>query len=613
MLRARYLPPIPRISPEGRFLLPGPSDGPITLLSAHGGTIGSEDLARALADSRRLTHCLWLRLDPADRDTGAFAHAVCHALERISPQTAARFMDEIRRRPYGDVAPEELARTLARLLPRDAVIVLEDGCGVANSRTFVRFGQAWSRLAVPPPVVVVAHGRPARRLRGLATSEPFLGSDIGAGSLHAAREGASAFPAHLADRLVQVAAGRLALINDVVDAASAERHDLVAEVVATARSPRDLMVRLTEQLLDCAQPDEIDVFGAALRLGYWHRDFGSPGDTARLRPWLLPLQQDWHWLRPFWAGSLSRGLRRRVWRRPRPWHLGPSRTSRPVLCDAARCWTGTSQPLRPALVTVRMLGPFELAVDGQPVTMWHGYLGPSVLKYLLAQPKRAGHRDVLLDVFWPSVAPEVARNRLQVALSGVRRSLEAVTQAQLIEFHNSNYIVGTSVDVERDIDAFERLIESGRQEEINGHTDRAIESLKEAVALYRGDFLADTPYEEWAILLRETLRVRHLDLLDRLARLLLERERIGECIDIAQRILNEDMCREDAHRLLMRCYALQGRTRQALRQFDLCRRSLRDAIGVDPSPATLNLYRSLRAMATVDSVADDRLEGRTRR
>ena len=67
---------------------------------------------------------------------------------------------------------------------------------------------------------------------------------------------------------------------------------------------------------------------------------------------------------------------------------------------------------------VRLLGDFELTVDGRRTTAWHGQLGPALVKYLMAQPRRACARDVLLEQFWPGVDPDVARNRLHVALSG---------------------------------------------------------------------------------------------------------------------------------------------------------------------------------------------------
>jgi DNA-binding SARP family transcriptional activator len=581
------------------------ADRPITLLAARGGAIGSEELAQALHDARRLGDCVWLRLVAPDRHIGVLAHDIAHAAERAFPGTGGLLVNELRRRSDGSVEPEELARALASLLPGEAVVVLEDGFGVVNTRSFTDFARAWSTWIPPPaPVVLVAYGRPGRRLRALAPLASWArGRDADFDRLPAAPHNDSALPSHLFDRLVRVAAGRSALVNDVTDAATGERCDLVAEVVAAVRTPRDLVGRLTERLLGRAGPDELDALDAAAQLSFWHPDLGSLAATVGLRPWLIPLQHDWHWLRPFWAESLAGGLRRVLRRAPRSCHFGLCRWPRATVLDSDRSRLRTPPVGRRPTVSVRMLGMFELAIDGHPVTRWHGHLGPAVLRYLLAQPKRACPRDVLLDVFWPAVSPQLARNRLQVVVSSVRRTLEGVADVPLIEFHDGAYCVGRSVDIELDIDAFERLVESGRRDEVSGHAQRAVDRFRAAVAAYRGDFLADSPYEEWTTLTRETLRIKYLDLLDRLARLLVEQGREAECIEVVQRILNQDACREDAHRLLMRCYARQGRTHQALRQFELCCRSLRTTVGVGPSQTTVDLYRSLRGV-TVSGTAD---------
>jgi hypothetical protein len=501
MLEARYLPPVPcSRHPESPLVLP--LESRLMTFIARGGAIGSEDLARALDDAGRLARSVWLRLDAADRDTAVLAHAMSHALDWVFPGSGDQFADELKHSP-DDAAPEALAQALAGVLAGDAVVVLEDGSNVANTRTFARFGQEWSMSAVSGVLIVlVVHGRPARRMLAVAPQHG------GEAAMPAARDHASVLPSPLAARLVRLAAGRAALVKDVVDAASAaERIDFVAEVVTTARDSQDLRSRLTDQLLARARPDEIEALSAALQLGYWHPSLGSPVATASLRPWLLPLQHEWHWLRPFWDAPLAAGLRRYGRRRTSWWTRRRTVTAGPLVSDAVhQCRARWSPYDRLATVTVCMLGSFELTVNGRLVTTWHGHLGPSVLKYLLAQPKRASPRDVLLDLFWPSVSPDVARNRLQVALSGVRRSLEAVTEAQLIEYRDGTYVVGHSVDVERDIDQFEQCIKAGRRNEAEGNTELSINDFKEAVAVYRGDFLEDSPYEEWAFLTRESLR-----------------------------------------------------------------------------------------------------------
>ncbi len=78
-----------------------------------------------------------------------------------------------------------------------------------------------------------------------------------------------------------------------------------------------------------------------------------------------------------------------------------------------------------------------------------------------------------------------------------------------------------------------------------------------------------------------------------MAALLLGQNRVTECVGVAQRILEQDPCREDAHRLLMRCYALQGRAQAILHQHELCRRRLRTTLGCEPSAETTALMRDL--------------------
>jgi len=87
---------------------------------------------------------------------------------------------------------------------------------------------------------------------------------------------------------------------------------------------------------------------------------------------------------------------------------------------------------------------------------------------------------------------------------------------------------------------------------------------------------------------------------------------VGECPDEAEleRLgLYDPAASDAADQLRPRCYARQGRAHQALRQFDLCCRSLHEAMGVHPSQATLDLYRSLRGFARGDTVDGGRSKG----
>jgi DNA-binding SARP family transcriptional activator len=243
---------------------------------------------------------------------------------------------------------------------------------------------------------------------------------------------------------------------------------------------------------------------------------------------------------------------------------------------------------------VRLLGRFEVAIDDRPVGAWDGARGLNLFKYLLTHRGAPCARDVLMDVFWPDVSPDQARNRFHVALSALRRSLRTVGDIPVVEFREGAYGLNPELDLQADVDDFRRLVETGERAQTAGDTDAAIVCYTQAVTLYRGDLLAESPYDDWALLPRETLRVTYLDVLDRLAALHLTKESLGPCIAVAQLILQQDPCREDAHRLLMRCFAQQGRVHEALRQYELCSRALATTLGGGPSRATVELHHSIR-------------------
>ena len=256
-----------------------------------------------------------------------------------------------------------------------------------------------------------------------------------------------------------------------------------------------------------------------------------------------------------------------------------------------------ARTLGPVVLEVRLFGELELRVDGRIVPGRNGPRGTSVLRMLLASPGRRCSRDLLLEEYWPGVRPETARNRLQVAVSGLRRALLEVSRLPLIEFADGGYRIDPAVSLELDTERFEQSLSAARRLDRSGDPAGAAAGYRQAVQLYRGDFAADAPYEPWTMLPRESLRLRYLDALDRLSRIEWKVGAIGDCVATGHRMLAADPCREDAHQLLMRCYAEQGRVYQVHRQFDFCRRVLAATLDCPPAAETTRLYRYLCSAA----------------
>jgi DNA-binding SARP family transcriptional activator len=91
----------------------------------------------------------------------------------------------------------------------------------------------------------------------------------------------------------------------------------------------------------------------------------------------------------------------------------------------------------------------------------------------------------------------------------------------------------------------------------------------------------------------------YLSLLGELADGYLAQGRYADSIECCRQILARDSFREDTYRQLMRCYSRMGRRNQALIEFQNCTQVLQQELGVDPTPATTDLYRHLLAGETL--------------
>jgi DNA-binding SARP family transcriptional activator len=245
-------------------------------------------------------------------------------------------------------------------------------------------------------------------------------------------------------------------------------------------------------------------------------------------------------------------------------------------------------------LAVHLLGSLHAAVDDVAVEDWPSARCRSLFGYLLTHREPWPQREVLMEAFWPGSAPEASRNSLNVAIHALRRTLRAMTDVPVIVYVGGAYRISRELRLWLDVDEFDRWVESGRRREDAGEIDQATRDYEFAGGLYRGDFLADDLYEDWAALTRERLRLAHLDALGRLSNLYFNAGHYTACASLCQRIIERDPCREDAHRRLMRCYSRQGQAHLALMQYRICARALAEELGVETDPATAELHEHIR-------------------
>lgn len=247
---------------------------------------------------------------------------------------------------------------------------------------------------------------------------------------------------------------------------------------------------------------------------------------------------------------------------------------------------------------IQTLGPFRVWRRGQeiPRSAWGREKAVHLLQLLVVHRERGLHREQVIDALWSEGSGGTAATGLRVALSALRNALEPERatggDGQFVRRDTDTLRLATEAGVQVDVDEFSRLLKSARTLEVND-ADLAIARYESALALYKGDFLSDNRYAEWADQERQRRRAEYLAAAERLSGLLLRHGDADRAARWAETMLQHDPLWEAAYALLMEAYWKQGNRALAIRAFNRCRRRLRDSLGVEPSAKTLALLEQI--------------------
>jgi DNA-binding SARP family transcriptional activator len=245
---------------------------------------------------------------------------------------------------------------------------------------------------------------------------------------------------------------------------------------------------------------------------------------------------------------------------------------------------------------LNLLGPYSAALDGQPLPSFRTRLAQALFIYLACEPERH-RREHLMALFWPGLPQASAQQNLRQNLYLLRRAITEVAAAAgqvavpLVLADSDTLQLNPAAAVVVDARRFAALIDRIRP---------GLGELEEAVALYRGDFLADfylpdsNPFEEWAAARREAYRRGALLALERLTAIHLTDENFAAAEAYARRQLAVDPLHEAGNRQLIELLARDGRRSAALAHFDDYRRLLNVELGVTPGSETLALVSAVQ-------------------
>lgn len=258
-------------------------------------------------------------------------------------------------------------------------------------------------------------------------------------------------------------------------------------------------------------------------------------------------------------------------------------------------------------IRVRLLGGFEVWAGDQQVGSFESQKVRALLAYLACNRRRSFSRDHLAGLLWPEREPETARHALRQAVYNLRSKL-GDDGSSLIRTTHLEIGVDGATDFWLDVEAFEESLRAGSTGEVaDPH------HLSTAVQLYRGELLAgffvkECPeFEDWLVTEQTRLREAAVEGLRKLVENYRRRGEYRYGVHYARRLVAIEPLSEDAHRELMRLFALSGQRNRALSHYEELLNLLQEELGVDPLPETKDLYESILLQA-VEKEASSRNE-----
>jgi DNA-binding SARP family transcriptional activator len=238
------------------------------------------------------------------------------------------------------------------------------------------------------------------------------------------------------------------------------------------------------------------------------------------------------------------------------------------------------------LPEIRLLGELAVLRAGKPLPLPASKKTRALLGYLVATGRPQG-RERLCDLLWEG--PDDPRGALRWSLSKLRQLVDDPQHERILgdRDHASFSAAGASVDLE-EVKALQA----------KGLDTASAPELEAVAAKWRGHFLEglDLPgcvqFYAWCVAEREQARALHVAVLDALIlRLQSTPER---ALRHARALVALDPLAESSHAKVIRLLVALGKPREALAEYDRCRRTLAEQMGARPSDELEQLRADLQ-------------------
>ena len=227
---------------------------------------------------------------------------------------------------------------------------------------------------------------------------------------------------------------------------------------------------------------------------------------------------------------------------------------------------------------------------------WDRSQPKKLLKTILSYGGERIPKEIIIDELWPEESPRVAERNFKTTLQRLRKSLEPFIDkdfgSSYIHLHDNIVFLDAEL-CHVDADRFLSLLKMADEKQKKGDEKEAFPLYAEALEIYKGDFLPDEIYAPWADKKREELRVKYIELLNKMARLHERQGALKKAVDCYKKAIQADPLIEESYQKLMSFHSSKGMYNEALRTYEDCKKALKRELKTQPDSTTTGIYKKI--------------------
>jgi predicted ATPase/DNA-binding SARP family transcriptional activator/transposase-like protein len=247
---------------------------------------------------------------------------------------------------------------------------------------------------------------------------------------------------------------------------------------------------------------------------------------------------------------------------------------------------------------IQLFGTFSVWRDGSLIDHWDSDQTKSLLKILLTKRGTTFLKDQLIEYLWPldeKLDHDQKLRSLHSRIHSLRRLLEPERRydhAYILTRHEG-YAFSAGAECTIDVEEFEAVLQQAEQLARDNEYPAAAPKYARAISLYRGEYLPENRYDDWATGEREKHHKAYVNALLRSAECLARQGDYRRAVDYCRQALATEKNREDIYRQLMIYSYLLGNPGEALRTYRDCEETLSECLGAKLSAQTQQLYEQI--------------------